>query len=49
VLYEVDPATGAVRQQFAIASRLPDFASPSLSGNLVLIGTLTGVTAVAGA
>jgi polyvinyl alcohol dehydrogenase (cytochrome) len=49
VLYEVNPATGAVRQQLAIASRLPDFASPSLSGNLVLIGTLTGVTAVAGA
>jgi polyvinyl alcohol dehydrogenase (cytochrome) len=49
VLYEVDPATGAVRQHLAIARTLPDFASPSLSGNLVLVGTDTGVVAVSGA
>ena len=49
VLYEIDPATGAVRHQISIAGSLPDFASPSLSGNLVLVGTLTGVVAVSGA
>ena len=49
VLYELDPATGAVRQQIKIASALPHFVSPSLAGSLVLVGTTTGVTAVAGA
>jgi outer membrane protein assembly factor BamB len=49
VLYEVDPATGAVRQHLTIARTLPDFASPSLSGDLVLVGTDTGVAAVSGA
>lgn len=49
VLYEVDPATGAIRQQLSIAGHLPDFASPSLSGGLVLVGTDTGVVAVSGA
>jgi polyvinyl alcohol dehydrogenase (cytochrome) len=49
VLYEVDPATGAVREQLTIARLLPDFASPSLSGDLVLVGTDTGVVAVSGA
>jgi outer membrane protein assembly factor BamB len=49
VLYEVDPATGTIRQQLTIAGHLPDFASPSLSGDLVLVGTDTGVVAVSGA
>jgi outer membrane protein assembly factor BamB len=48
VLYELDPATGQVRQQIRVAGSLPHFASPSLAGGLVLIGTMTGVTAVAG-
>jgi outer membrane protein assembly factor BamB len=48
VLYEVDPATGAIRHQLAVATRLPDFVSPVLSGDLVLVGTLTGVSAVLG-
>jgi outer membrane protein assembly factor BamB len=48
VLYEVDPATGAVRHQLAVATKLPDFVSPVLSGRLVLVGTLTGVSAVSG-
>ena len=48
VLYEVDPATGAVRHQLAISTKLPDFVSPVLSGGLVLVGTLTGVSVVSG-
>jgi outer membrane protein assembly factor BamB len=47
-LYQLDPATGHVRQRIALGSPLPHFASPSLSGPLALIGTMSGVTAVAG-
>jgi hypothetical protein len=32
-----------------VAGSLPHFVSPSLAGGLVLIGTMTGVTAVSGA
>jgi len=49
VLYQLDPATGQVRQRIAVGSQLPHFASPSLSGRLVLVGTLHGVVAVSGA
>jgi len=49
VLYELDPATGAVRQQLNVADALPHFVSPSLAGRLLLVGTMTGVTAVSGA
>ena len=49
VLYEVNPGTGAVVHQLQVAGKLPDFVSPALSGQLILIGTLTGVTAVVGA
>lgn len=49
VLFEVNPATGAIRHQLTIASKLPDFVSPVLSGDLVLIGTQSGVSAVLGA
>jgi streptogramin lyase len=48
-LYELDQQTGAVRQGISLGGALPHFVSPSLSGGLVLIGTLTGVTAVSGA
>jgi outer membrane protein assembly factor BamB len=48
-LYEVAPATGRMRAELHLASRLPDFVSPSLSGGLVLVGTLDGVVAVRGA
>ena len=48
-LYELDPQTGAVRQRISLGGPLPHFASPSLSGGLVLVGTLTGVTAISGA
>jgi polyvinyl alcohol dehydrogenase (cytochrome) len=48
-LYELAPGTGAVRQQISLGGQLPHFVSPSLSGAFVLVGTLTGVTAVSGA
>jgi polyvinyl alcohol dehydrogenase (cytochrome) len=48
-LYELNQATGQVRQRISLGRPLPHFASPSLSGGLVLTGTLTGVTAVTGA
>jgi outer membrane protein assembly factor BamB len=49
VLYELDPGTGHVRHQIKLGSALPHFASPSLSGPLVLVGTMHGVVAVRGA
>jgi outer membrane protein assembly factor BamB len=48
VLYELNPANGQVRAQISLASPLPHFASPSLSGALALIGTKSGVVAVHG-
>jgi polyvinyl alcohol dehydrogenase (cytochrome) len=49
VLYELSPASGHVRHRIRLGSPLPHFASPSLSGPLVLVGTLHGVVAVTGA
>lgn len=48
VLYQVDPGTGRVRRQIRLGATLPHFASPSLSGPLALIGTMSGVVAVHG-
>jgi len=48
VLDELSPATGQVSYQLRVASALPHFVSPTLSGSLVLVGTLTGITAVSG-
>jgi hypothetical protein len=48
VLYELAPSTGRVRQHIKIARQLPHFVSPALSGGLVLVGTLTGVSAISG-
>jgi outer membrane protein assembly factor BamB len=48
-LYELSLATGRVRYQIGLGSPLPHLVSPSLSGGLVLVGTMTGVTAVRGA
>jgi polyvinyl alcohol dehydrogenase (cytochrome) len=48
VLYELNPGNGSVRHQITVAGSLPDFASPSLSGRLALVGTRTGVVAVTG-
>ena len=49
VLYELDPGAGQVRHKIGLGSALPHFASPSLSGPLVLVGTMHGVVAVSGA
>ena len=48
-LYQLDLADGHVRQQISLGSPLPHFVSPSLSGPLVLIGTMSGVVTVSGA
>ncbi|GDY30912.1 hypothetical protein GTS_25450 [Gandjariella thermophila] len=45
VLYALDRATGAVRAQVAVG-QLPHFASPTLSGRRVYLGTMSGVVAV---
>jgi outer membrane protein assembly factor BamB len=49
ILYQLSPASGQVRQQIRLGAPLPHFASPSLSGPLMLIGTMHGVVAVSGA
>jgi len=49
VLYEVGRLTGQVRHSIRLGSVLPHFASPSLSGRLIIIGTMRGVVAVSGA
>jgi putative pyrroloquinoline-quinone binding quinoprotein len=49
VLYELDQGTGQVRHKIRLGVALPHFASPSLSGRLVLLGTMHGVVAVRGA
>jgi outer membrane protein assembly factor BamB len=49
VLYELRPADGSTAFHIALGTPLPHFASPSLSGRLVLLGTMTGVVAVRGA
>ena len=48
-LYELNPATGAVRYQIAIGTGLPHFSSLSLAGHTAYLDTLTGVTAINGA
>ena len=49
VLYRLSLRTGKTVEQLRLGGGLPHFASPSLAGRLVLIGTLHGVVAVAGA
>ena len=49
ILYELSQATGRVQHQVSLGGALPHFASPSLSGDLALVGTLAGVAAVRGA
>ena len=44
-VYALNASTGATVGQISVGS-LPHFASPSLSGTTLLIGTLSGVTAV---
>ncbi len=48
-LYELDPATGAVKQQISIDDGLPHFSSLSLAGGTAFVATLHGVVAIEGA
>ena len=48
-LYELNPATGAIRQQIRIDAGLPHFSSLALAGGSAYVSTLTGITAVNGA
>lgn len=48
-LYELNPASGSVRDTVSLGSPLPHFASLSLAGSLAFVGTNDGVTAVRGA
>ena len=48
-LYELNPATGAIRYSLGLGTTLPHFASLSMSGSHAFLGTNDGVTAVAGA
>ena len=48
-LYELDPATGAVRHSLDLGTALPHFASLSMTGDHAYLGTDHGVTAITGA
>ena len=48
-LYELDPATGAIRYSLSLGTPLPHFASLSMTGSHAYLGTNEGVVAVAGA
>ncbi|HEY7260274.1 MAG TPA: PQQ-binding-like beta-propeller repeat protein [Trebonia sp.] len=48
-LYELDPASGAVKSKLTISDGLPHFSSLSLAGGSAFLGTLNGVVAVNGA
>jgi DNA-binding beta-propeller fold protein YncE len=45
ILYALDPASGAPRQQIAVGA-LPHFASPTLAGERAYVGTTRGVVAI---
>jgi len=48
-LYELAPATGAIRYSVSLGTPLPHFASLSMTGSHAYLGTNEGVVAVAGA
>jgi outer membrane protein assembly factor BamB len=48
-LYELSPATGAVRYSLSLGTTLPHFTSLSMTGSHAFLGNNDGVTAVAGA
>jgi outer membrane protein assembly factor BamB len=48
-LYQLAPASGAVREKLNLGTHLPHFAAMSMSGNRAYIGTNQGVISVAGA
>jgi polyvinyl alcohol dehydrogenase (cytochrome) len=47
-MYELNPATGAVRDSLSLGGALPHFSSMSLVGPWAFVGTMNGVTAVRG-
>jgi outer membrane protein assembly factor BamB len=47
-LYELDPASGAVRSQIDVGAGLPHFSSLSLAGGTAFVGTLGGIVAIDG-
>jgi polyvinyl alcohol dehydrogenase (cytochrome) len=47
-MYELNPATGAVRDSLSLGGALPHFSSMSLAGPRAFVGTMNGVTAVRG-
>ncbi len=48
-LYELAPATGAIRHALGLGTALPHFSSMSMAGSHAYLGTSDGVTAVTGA
>jgi polyvinyl alcohol dehydrogenase (cytochrome) len=48
-LYQLSPATGAIRHTLSLGTSLPHFSSMSMVGNDAYLGTMRGVIAVAGA
>jgi hypothetical protein len=49
ILYELNLATGAVRNKISVGTGLPHFSSLSLAGGTAYVSTLSGVVAVSGA
>jgi PQQ-like domain len=47
-LYQLNPATGAVRHALSLGTSLPHFSSMSMVGSHAFLGTMQGVVAVAG-
>ena len=47
-LYQLDPATGAVRHSLDLGTPLPHFSSMSMTGSHAFLGTMEGVIAVGG-
>jgi outer membrane protein assembly factor BamB len=45
-LYALDIDTGLMRAKIALGSAVPHFATPTLSGGRIFVGTYTGVSAV---
>jgi polyvinyl alcohol dehydrogenase (cytochrome) len=47
-LQALDPASGAVEQTIGLGQRVPNFASPAAALGLILVGTDSGIVALAG-
>lgn len=49
IVYELNPANGAVRAQIAIPEGMPHFSSLSLAAGMAFVSTMDGVVAISGA